>query len=128
FIHKDNVTLKLEFIHESFPHIGEHTTAHTVLIDSRQNIATNKITAIQGRKTVKDYIDLYFLLKDISLADAIAWAEQKIVPLDYEGAILTFSSAPLEGIVLLNNPVNLAEVNAFGAALVEKLISHAEKV
>jgi len=29
---------------------------------------------------------------------------------------------------LLNNPVNLAEVNAFGAALVEKLISHAEKV
>jgi predicted nucleotidyltransferase component of viral defense system len=128
FVHKDDVTLKLEFIHESYPHIGDITVADTFFIDSPQNIATNKITAIQGRKTVKDYIDLYFLLKDIALSDAITWAAKKVVPLDYEGAILTFSSAPLEGVVLMNKRVNLDEINAFGAELIKSLISHARKI
>mgnify|MGYP000573351949 CR=1 FL=1 len=128
FVHKDDVTLKLEFIHESYPHIGEVKAAGTFFIDSLENIATNKLTAIQGRKTAKDYIDLYFLLKDIALNDAIAWAARKVVPLDYEGAILAFSSAPLEGVVLMNKPVILDEINAFGAELIKSLINHARKM
>ncbi len=33
-------------------------------IDSLENIILNKISAIQGRLDPKDYVDLYFLLKD----------------------------------------------------------------
>lgn len=34
------------------------------MIDSLENIALNKVSAIQGRLDVKDYVDLYLLLKD----------------------------------------------------------------
>lgn len=34
------------------------------LIDTRDNITLNKVSAIQGRLDVKDYVDLYLLLKD----------------------------------------------------------------
>src|SRR3989338_8242127 len=34
------------------------------LIDTLENITLNKVTAIQGRLDVKDYVDLYLLLKD----------------------------------------------------------------
>lgn len=34
------------------------------LVDSLENITLNKVSAIQGRLDVKDYVDLYLLLKD----------------------------------------------------------------
>lgn len=34
------------------------------LVDSLDNITLNKVAAIQGRLDVKDYVDLYLLLKD----------------------------------------------------------------
>lgn len=127
FVHKGDLTLKLEFIHDTHPHIGAITAAGSFFYDSRENIAANKITAIQGRKTAKDYVDLYFLLKDISICEAIAWASKKMVPLDYEGAIIAFSHAPLEGIALMVSPVNTDEINSFGAQLIQHMIDHARK-
>jgi len=34
------------------------------LVDSLENITLNNVAAIQGRLDVKDYVDLYLLLKD----------------------------------------------------------------
>lgn len=50
------------------------------VVDGRENITINKITAIQGRLDVKDYVDLLFLLKDRPADEIIGWlakAKQK---------------------------------------------------
>ena len=45
-------------------------------IDALENIAVNRITAIQGRLDVKDYVDLYLLLKDKPTHEIFAWLEK----------------------------------------------------
>ena len=46
-------------------------------IDSLLDIAVNKITSIQQRKNVKDYVDYYFLLKTFSEWDLVEGARIK---------------------------------------------------
>lgn len=57
--------LKIEMVNDVPSHVGEKTT-HPVLglIDSRENILANKITAVVDRCMPKDIADVYFLLKD----------------------------------------------------------------
>lgn len=45
-------------------------------IDALENITVNKITAIQGRLDVKDYVDLYLLFKDKPKETIFAWLEK----------------------------------------------------
>lgn len=45
------------------------------LVDSLENIALNKVSAIQGRLDVKDYVDVYLLLKD-DPTRILAWLAQ----------------------------------------------------
>lgn len=55
------------------------------MVDGLENITVNKITAIQGRLDVKDYVDLYLLLKDRPNGEIFLWltkARQKDVSID----------------------------------------------
>lgn len=77
FIYRESVTLKLEFIYENFKTVGRKTQFKNTAVDSKENICANKIGAVMDRRTVKDFIDLYFLLKDVDLEQAIRWSELK---------------------------------------------------
>jgi predicted nucleotidyltransferase component of viral defense system len=57
--------LKIEMVNDVPSHMGE-LVSHPVLgiIDSKENILANKITAIIDRALPKDFVDVYFLLKD----------------------------------------------------------------
>jgi hypothetical protein len=85
--------LKIEIINDVPAHAGA-IVEHPFLgrIDSKENILSNKITAIVDRALPKDIVDAYFLLKDgVSLRDALTNADSKaagIVPL-YVAKILT---------------------------------------
>lgn len=78
--------LKIELINDVPSHIGR-LIAHPVigLVDSKENIIANKLTAVTGRSSPKDMVDLYFLLKDgLSLKKALLDADSKaagILPL-----------------------------------------------
>lgn len=55
------------------------------MVDNLENITVNKITAIQGRLDVKDYVDLYLLLKDRPVEEIFQWlakAKQKDASVD----------------------------------------------
>jgi predicted nucleotidyltransferase component of viral defense system len=127
FMRHNDVSLKIEFIYGNYPHCGEYLKAHDCLIDSSENIAVNKITAVQDRKTVKDFVDLYFLLNDFELDLLLADAAKKIVPLDYEGTVMAFADATPEGVALLKRPVNADELNQFSRTLIKRLLDNVQR-
>lgn len=47
-------------------------------MDSLQNIAVNKVNAIFGRTTAKDFVDLYFILQEgFKLEELVQLAKEK---------------------------------------------------
>jgi predicted nucleotidyltransferase component of viral defense system len=125
FVVDKNTTLKIEFIFENYPHCGNYLNVNNCLIDSSENIAVNKITAVQDRKTVKDFVDLYFLLQDFELDLLLLDAAKKIVPLDYEGTVMAFAESSPEGVALLKRTLTADELNNFSRTLIKRLIENA---
>lgn len=71
--------LKIEMINDVPSHIGTLVN-HPVLgiIDSKENILANKITAIADRALPKDIVDAFFLLRDgLDIKRALLDAESK---------------------------------------------------
>ena len=71
--------LKIEMINDVPSHIGTLVN-HPVLgiIDSKENILANKITAIADRALPKDIVDVFFLLRDgLDIKQALLNAESK---------------------------------------------------
>jgi len=55
--------LKIDMVRDFGPQYGERFIREGVIVDSLDNIAANKITAIFGRADIKDFVDLYFILQ-----------------------------------------------------------------
>lgn len=75
----DKLKLKIEMVNDVPSHIGK-LLKHQVLgvIDSKENILANKLTAITDRCLPKDIVDIYFLLKDgLDIKKALVHAESK---------------------------------------------------
>jgi predicted nucleotidyltransferase component of viral defense system len=125
FVVQNDTSLKIEFIYENYPHCGDYLISGDFLIDSSENIAVNKITAVQDRKTAKDFVDLLFLMNDFELDRLLMDAAHKIVPLDYEGTVMAFADSTPEGIALLKRPVTVEELNQFSRSLIKRLINNA---
>ncbi|MBI4341709.1 MAG: nucleotidyl transferase AbiEii/AbiGii toxin family protein [Candidatus Omnitrophica bacterium] len=56
--------LRVDVVRDVPFRVGVPVRQGTWLVDTLDNIALNKVAAIQGRLDVKDYVDLYLLLKD----------------------------------------------------------------
>lgn len=71
--------LKIEMINDVPSHVGG-LVDHPLLgiIDSKENILANKLTALLDRALPKDIVDIYFLLKDgIDFRKSVSDAESK---------------------------------------------------
>lgn len=55
--------LKIDLVREQKVHFGKLRTFDDIIVDSVENIGSNKITAIFNRTEAKDFIDLYFILQ-----------------------------------------------------------------
>lgn len=60
-------TLKIDFVKEIPVHFGEFRMVGKIRIDSLENIGSNKVLTIFGRRDTKDFIDLYFILQKTKL-------------------------------------------------------------
>jgi predicted nucleotidyltransferase component of viral defense system len=127
FIYKEDTALKVEFIHENYKNVGDRKNALGIWIDSKENIATNKLTAVYDRKTVKDFIDLYYLLKEIDFEQIAKWAQYKVVPMDYEGILTAFADYKLEGAVLMKKDIPLKDFHDFVINLIRGMLEYAKK-
>lgn len=63
FLTSKKEELKIDLVREQKVHFGKIKTFGKVRVDSVENIASNKITAIFNRTEAKDFIDLYFILR-----------------------------------------------------------------
>lgn len=127
FIYQKDTALKVEFIYENYKNVGQRKKVNGVYIDSKENVATNKLTAVYDRKTVKDFIDLYYLMQEIDFEQVAKWAEYKIVPLDYEGVITAFADHKLEGTALMKQKISVTDLNDFVLNLIQRMMAYAKK-
>lgn len=127
FIKAGKVSLKLEFIYDPFPVIGQRVKQNKFFLDTKENIAVNKITAIYSRKTAKDFFDLYFLLKDFSLQDVIKKSAIKMVPPTFEELIIALEVSFWEGQVLTSLEIDENEFITFTKDLINDILEYAKQ-
>lgn len=110
--------LKIELVNDVPAHIGD-LIEHPIfgLIDSKENILTNKLTAVMDRAMPKDIVDIYFLLKDgINLKQALTDVHSKVagVPPLYVAKILgEFDYSLLDTEIKWISPVPSEEIKRF---------------
>ncbi len=98
--------LRVEFTKYPFKRIKPFEKVEGIQVDSILDILANKLVALTDRKDIKDYVDIYFILKEspkLSIGEMIEKTEQKfgIKGLRYilQGRFL---ECPQKGIDLLN--------------------------
>lgn len=64
---KENWLQRLDFVLEQPVIFGKRKKIDGIIVDSLENIASNKILTIYGRLEPKDYLDLYFIIKEADL-------------------------------------------------------------
>ena len=126
YVYKDKTPLKIEFVYENYKNIGDRQKHNEIMIDTKQNLCANKITAIYDRKTVKDFIDLYYLMKEFIFEQAAVWAKEKMTLLDYEGLSIVFADNALEGEVLLIKKIDINDFNTFKEKLIGQMFEYAK--
>jgi len=71
FVKNDKLLIKIDFNHYPYKRIEKGKIHQGIEIDSLHDIATNKLLTINQRNDAKDFVDLYFLLKDFTIWDLI---------------------------------------------------------
>ena len=69
--------IKIDFVNYPYKWIEEPLISKNIRIASMPDIAAMKLNAISGRGIKKDFIDIFFLLNDYSLADMIRFYKLK---------------------------------------------------
>lgn len=114
--------LKIELVNDVPAHFGSLTEHPKFgLIDSKENILANKITAVIDRCMPKDILDMYFLIKDgISLKETLININSKaagIVPIYLAKIIAEFDYSLLDTEIKWINPLSSEEIKKFMSAL-----------
>lgn len=68
FCHTKNEVIKIEFTYFPFTRLERGTKKHGVIIDSLLDIAVNKLFTIYQRTAARDYIDLFFIIREHSFS------------------------------------------------------------
>lgn len=77
FFKKNKLLIKVDFSYYPYKRVEKGKKYQGMAIDSIRDIATNKLLTINQRADVKDFVDLYFLLKHFTIWDLIYGVERK---------------------------------------------------
>jgi hypothetical protein len=69
--------IKVDFVYYQYKWIQAPLITNKFKIASKADIAAMKLNAISGRGSKKDFVDLFFLLKEYSLKEMIEFYKQK---------------------------------------------------
>lgn len=72
-----NLIIKIDFGYYPHSRLKKGKKLQGVDVDSLVDISANKITTILQRTEIKDFVDLYFLLKKYTIWDLLHWSQQK---------------------------------------------------
>lgn len=106
--------VKISFFSYHYEHIDKIITSEYLNIYSIKDIAAMKLRAIQNRATTKDYVDLYYMIKDIWLSRVLESFMDKFWPVVTESYLLKsliyFDDILDEQIVLKDKKLNFEKV------------------
>lgn len=77
FTFANGESLKLDFGYYPHTRVEKGIKYEDINVDSKFDIAINKLVTVSQRSAVKDYVDLYFLLKEYSLWDLLQGVQVK---------------------------------------------------
>ncbi len=69
--------VKVDFVNYTYPWIDETKSEDDLRLAGLKDIAAMKLAAVTGRGTKKDFIDIYFLLKEFSLKEMLQHYKNK---------------------------------------------------
>ncbi len=69
--------IKVDFVHYAYPWLDSVLEMDGIRLASKKDIAAMKLNAIAGRGSKKDFIDLYYLLREISLQEMLSAYQEK---------------------------------------------------
>lgn len=117
--------VKLDFVSDIEFRVGSPELVEGFMVDCIKNIAVNKVGTILGRLDTKDYIDLYFLLKDktFDIFELLTLAKNKDGGMDpFIWASLIADVDKLRIIPRMIKPISLAELTKFFLELRDKIL------
>lgn len=77
FVKSDKLLIKIDFNYYPYKRVEKGKKHQEIEIDSLRDIAINKLLTVNQRGDVKDFVDLYFLLKDFTIWDIIYGVQAK---------------------------------------------------
>ena len=118
----DNI--KISFFTYKYPLLGRLVIEDNLRLASIQDIACMKLSAIVSRSTIKDYVDLYFVLQKIPLGELLNSVVRKFPELDVNlvlKSLVYFDDLVDEDIIFKNNnTVILEDLKKFFREVVKK--------
>lgn len=122
----DSESFKVDFSHYPYPRIEKSGKKYKSLdIDSLRDMAANKLLTVNQRTDAKDYVDLYFLLKDhFTIWDLFDSAEMKFKQMIVDRYLTAQDLLKVEDFTVLPKmikPVTLADLKTFFRDLSQKL-------
>lgn len=120
---KGKVQIKVDFAYYPYKTLKVGTKVNGVVVDSMFDIATNKLHTITSRTEIKDFVDLYFLLKEFTLWDLIDGVKDKFkIELDLFWLGSDFLKVEkFENLPKMLTPLNLSDLQDFYKNLAKKL-------
>lgn len=106
-------TLQLDLVRDIDFRVGSPQLIDGTMVDDIKNIAVNKVLAIYGRLDAKDYIDLYFMIKDNpkKILELISLAKNKDAGLEtFQWAKVIADANSLAVLPKMLVPVELTEL------------------
>ena len=118
----DNI--KISFFTYKYPLLDRLVIEDNLRLASIQDIACMKLSAIVSRSTIKDYVDLYFVLQKIPLGELLNSVVRKFPELDVNlvlKSLVYFDDLVDEDIIFKNNnTVTLENLKKFFREVVKK--------
>jgi len=112
-----NNKIKISFFSYKYPLLNKLIKEKDINLASIEDIACMKLSAITGRASNKDYIDLYFILQKMSLPILLQRVSEKFTDLDVNliiKSLVYFDDIEDEKIIFKNNQtVNFNKVKNF---------------
>lgn len=110
-------TIKIIFFSYAYPLLDDFIEDEYFKLASIRDIACMKVSAILGRATNKDYIDLYFILQEMDLPSLLDAAQEKFPHIETNlilKSLVYFEDISPEPIIFKNNlNVSMEEVEGF---------------
>ena len=119
----DKEKLKIDFGYYPYKRIEEGQVYESVQVDSLLDIAVNKLQTIHQRNEVKDFVDLYFLLKKFTVWDLMEGVRIKFrIELDpYTISADCLKIESFENLPVMLKPRTLENLKSFYKDLAKKL-------